>query len=183
MKNNNVTKLIQASIFLALAMILQIIGRNFVQINPILIGPLISTIIFLTTYISGLSLGILIGILIPLLGILIGVVAGPFIPFVPVMILGNIILIITFGILMYKGRTFLYAGIALSSILRYLFMTFASQYLINIFNLNIPQKILQQVLMLLSTPQLINALIGGIIAIIIIEILNKRKLNFLKNLK
>jgi hypothetical protein len=175
--------LVRASIFLALAIILQIIDRNFVSINPILIGPLITTLIFLTTYISGLSLGILIGILIPVLGILVGVVSGPFIPFVPIMILGNVILVIAFGILMYRGRTFLYTGIALSSFLRYLFMTFSSKYLVNIFNLNLPQKILQQVLMLLSTPQLINALIGGIIAIIIIEIINKRKLDFLKDLK
>lgn len=175
MKNNSVKKLVQASIFLALAIILQLIGRNFVQINPLLIGPLINTILLITTYICGLSFGIIISILIPILAVFTGALAAPLVPFVPFIAIGNIVFVVGFGIIMNKGKVGLYAGVLVGSFIKYGFLTFASTKLIYMLKLAIAPKIATQLGVLFSTPQLITALLGGMVALVIIEILIKRK--------
>jgi hypothetical protein len=68
--------MVLTSIFFAFAIVLQLIGRNFVNINPLLIGQLISTVILLTTYVSGIKHGIIISILIPATAVPLGALAS-----------------------------------------------------------------------------------------------------------
>ncbi len=175
MKNGNVKKLTQSSIFLALAIILQLIGRNFVQINPLLIGPLICTIILLTTYVCGLTFGVLISILIPLSAILIGALAAPLIPFAPFIVIGNIVFAVGFAITMKKGRVGLYLGVILATLFKVIFLSFSATKLIYILKLNLSPQSAKMIGMAFTTPQIPISLIGGAVAIIAIEILTKRK--------
>ncbi|MCY6483872.1 ECF transporter S component [Clostridium aestuarii] len=174
--NNNVKKLVQSSILLAFAVILQLIGRNFVQINPLLIGPLISTIILLTTYICGLNYGILISILIPMSAIPLGALASPLIPFAPFIVIGNIVFAAGFAIVMKKGRSGLYLGVLLGTFVKVLFLSFSATKLIYMFKLGLSPQSAKMIGMAFTTPQIIISLLGGAVAIIVIELLKRRKI-------
>lgn len=173
---DNVRKLAQSSIFLAFAIILQLIGRNFVQINPLLIGPLICTIILLTTYICGFNYGVLISILIPLSAIPIGALATPLIPFAPFIVIGNIVFAAGFAITMKKRRIGLYVGVLLATLMKVIFLSFSATKLIYMLKLNISAQSAKMIGMAFTTPQIPISLMGGAVAVIAIEILKKRKI-------
>lgn len=175
MRNNKVKQLVQSSIFLALAIVLQLIGRNFVQINPLLIGPLICTIILLTTYICGLTYGILISLLIPLSAIPLGALAAPLIPFAPFIVIGNIVFSAGFATTMKKGRLGLYIGVLIATLVKFIFLSVSATKLIYIFDLGISQQSAKMIGMAFTTPQILISLLGGVVAIIAVEVLVKRK--------
>ncbi|MFA9398221.1 MAG: ECF transporter S component [Clostridiaceae bacterium] len=182
MKNNNVKNLVQSSIFLAFAIVIQLIGRTFTQINPLLIGPLICTIILLTTYICGLYFGILISILIPLFAIPLGALAAPLIPFTPFIVIGNIVFSAGFAFVMKKGKFGLYLGVLLGTLIKVLFLSFSAVKLIYILKLDISDESAKMISMAFTAPQIIISLLGGAIAIIILELLKKRKANTVNNI-
>lgn len=175
-RNSNVKNLALASMLLALAIILQLIQRNFAQINPLLIGPLINTIILATTYLCGLSYGLMISVLIPALAIPTGALAPLLVPFSPFIVVANLIYSASFYPLMKKGKFGIYLGALVSSILRFLFFSLSATKLLYVFMPNIPGKVAQLIGASFTTPQLIIALLGSAVAVIIIKLLKKRKI-------
>lgn len=174
--DDNVKKIVRTSVFLAFAIILQLIGRNFVQINPLLIGPLISTIILLTTYTCGLTFGILISILIPISAIPLGALAAPLIPFAPFIVIGNIVFAAGFAIVMKRGRIGLYVGVLLGTLVKVLFLSFSATKLIYMLELGISSQSAKMIGMAFTTPQIIISLLGGAVAIVAVEIMKKRQI-------
>lgn len=173
--NTNTKKLVQASLLLAMSIIFQIIGRNIPQINQFLVGPIINCILVLTAFICGKWWGIGVGILTPILAWLVGQLATPLAPFIPFIIIGNILFIFLFSLFM-KGQLLKKGiGIIIGAIGKYAFLTFASTKLINILGLNFPPNVVKALSISMSTPQLITALLGGAFALIISEALMKRK--------
>ncbi len=175
-KSSNVRKMVLASILLAFAIILQLIGRIFVQINPLLIGPFISTIILLTTYYCGLTYGLLVSILIPVTAIPIGALATLLIPFAPFIVIGNMVFSAGFAVLMKKGKYGLYLGVVFSSIVKFLVLSISATKLIYVFSSGISDESAKMIGTAFTTPQLILALLGGAIAIILIKLLKKKKI-------
>jgi len=179
MKTNiNVKKMAQASILLAFAIILQLIQRNFTQINPILIGPLINTILLLCTYVCGLTYGLILSFLIPIFAILTASLAAPLVPFSPFIIVADIVFVAAFALVMNRWKYGVYIGALLASLVRFAFFTFASTKLIYVFHLALAPAIAKKIGVLFSTPQLLNSLIGSVVAVIIIKALIKRKIIF-----
>lgn len=172
-KNHSVKKLVLTALFLAFAIILQLIQSNFVQINPLLIGPLISTIILLTTYICGLSYGIIISILIPVTAIPFGALAPLLIPFAPFIVIGNIVFSASFAFFMNKGKFGLYIGVAVSSVIKFLVLSFCATKVIYLFSSSISEQSLKLIGTAFTTPQLILSLIGGAVAIIMLKLLKR----------
>lgn len=171
-ETNNVVK---TSILLATAIVIQFFGRNFPQINQFLVGPVINTILILTTIICGLKWGILTGLLTPVLALIVGQLSLPMAPFIPFIIMGNIIYVIVFKVFSnYKYGD--YIGILISSVFKYLFLSFSAKNVVKLIGLNLPNKILEKLAIMMSTPQLITALCGGIFAISLIAMLSKRNL-------
>ena len=175
-KKTNVKSLVMASMFLALAIILQLIQRNFTQINPLLIGPLINTILLLTTYTCGLSYGLMVSVLIPLIAIPVGALAPLLVPFAPFIVVANLIYSASFYPLMRRGRFGLYAGAFVSSLLRFLFFTLSATKLLYIFLPNIPEQNAKLIGTSFTIPQLIVALLGSAVAVILIKLFEKRKI-------
>ncbi len=168
--------MVLTSIFLAFAIVLQLIGRNFVNINPLLIGPLISTVILLTTYVCGIKHGIIISILIPATAVPLGALAAPLIPFVPFIVVGNIVFAAGFAATMKKGNLGIYTGVALGTLLKVLFLSLSATKLIFMFNLGIPEASARMIGMAFTTPQIIISLIGGAVAVIAIEVMKKSRI-------
>lgn len=175
-KSIDVKKLVLASILLAFAIVLQVIQKNFTQINPLLIGPLICTVIMLTTYMCGLKYGLLIGILIPATAVPIGALATPLIPFAPFIILGNLALAAAFAPLMKKGKFGIYLSVLIGTAAKFLVLAFCATKVIYWLNLGLPDAVYTQIGAAFTTPQLIVTFLGGVVAIILIKVFQKAKI-------
>ena len=175
-KNRNLRHLVLAAMFLALAIILQLIQRNFSQINPLLIGPLINTILLLTTYFCGLPYGLMVSVLIPALAIPTGALAPLLIPFAPFIVVANLIYSASFYPFMKKGKSGIYLSALASSVLRFLFFTVSATKLLYIFIPGIPANSAKLIGTSFTLPQLLIALLGSAVAVILIKLLEKRKI-------
>lgn len=175
MESRNVNHLIKASLFLALAIVFQVVGKNLPTISQFFVGPAINAILILTAAICGGIYGVLVGSLTPLLAYLTGQLPSALGPFIPFIIVGNILFVLSFVILSKQEKYGKYLGIIIGSFIKYVFLSFSASKLIPLFNLNMPAKIVKKLAITMGLPQLITALIGGAFALILIEILRKRK--------
>ncbi|WP_298840369.1 ECF transporter S component [Clostridium sp.] len=175
MKHTNVNALIKSSLFLALAIVFQVVGKNFPGISQFFVGPAVNAILIITAVICGSTYGVLVGSLTPLLAYLTGQLASPLGPFIPFIIISNILFVLSFIILNKRGKYGQYLGIIIGSFVKYIFLSISASKLIPLFELNIPTKIVNKLVITMGIPQLITALIGGCFALIIISILRKRK--------
>jgi hypothetical protein len=175
--DKNLNKLVRTSLFLALAIVIQIMGKNFPQINQFLVGPIINAILILTAFMCGTTWGVSLGVLTPVLAWLTGQLASPLAPFIPFIIIGNAIFVIFYGALKNYKSYGKYIGIIAGAFFKYVFLSLSASKLVHVFNLAIPKKIADKLVVMMSAPQLITALIGGFLAILLIEILNKRNVH------
>lgn len=175
MKNSTVNKLIKASLFLALAIVFQVIGKSAPQISQFFVGPAVNAILILTAAICGGFYGVLVGSLTPLLAWLTGQLPTAFGPFIPFIIIGNMLFVLSFVIVRKQGKYGKYLGIIIGAFIKYMFLWVSASKLIPLFKLNIPAKMANMLVIAMGIPQFITALIGGAFALILIEILRKRK--------
>lgn len=172
---NTVQKLVRASLLLALAIAAQAVGRSFPQISQLFVGSVVNAVLLIAAISCGMQWGILVGGLTPLLAWSIGQLPAPFGPFIPFIMLGNIIFVVVFFLINKIGNKASIFGVIISSLLKFGFLSLASSKLITIFNLGIPQKVADKLVISMGTPQLITALLGGAIALVLTNILKKRK--------
>ena len=177
MKNTNINKLVKASLFLSLAIVFQVIGKTAPQISQFFVGPAVNAILILTAVICGGTYGVLVGSLTPILAYLTGQLSSALGPFIPFIIIGNIILVLSFIILNRRGKYGEFLGIIIGSFIKYLFLSTSASKLIHLFKLNMPTKIVNKLVITMGIPQLITSLLGGAFALLLIEILRKRKVS------
>jgi hypothetical protein len=170
-KSNVLSK---SALLLAIAIVFQLIGRTIPEINQFLVGPIINAVLLLSVYICGVKWGVLTAVLTPILAWVVGQLAAPMAPFIPFIIIGNIIYVILFGAIKEK-RYGIYIGIILGSFAKFLFLSLSASYLVRLLKIGIPIKVLDKLVLSMGVPQLITALTGGIIAMVLIQILSKRK--------
>jgi predicted membrane protein len=173
--NDKVKKLVRASLLLAIAIIIQILGKNIPEINQFLVGPIVNAILIITAFVCGTWWGIGVGVLTPVIAWLVGQLPGPMAPFIPFIMIGNALFVIFFGILKNQQKWGKYIGLILGSFVKFLFLSFSAAKLITVFNIGIQQKIASKLVIMMGIPQLITALIGSIISLVLIKTLTKRK--------
>lgn len=173
--NDKVKKLVRASLLLAIAIIIQILGKNIPEINQFLVGPIVNAILIITAFVCGTWWGIGVGVLTPVIAWLVGQLPGPMAPFIPFIMIGNALFVIFFGILKNQQKWGKYIGLILGSFVKFLFLSFSAAKLITVFDIGLPQKIASKLVIMMGIPQLITALIGSIIALVLIKTLTKRK--------
>lgn len=172
--DKNVNKLVKSGLLLAIAIVFQLIGKTFPQISQFLVGPVVNSILILTTMICGLWYGIGIGVLTPLLAWLLGQLPAPFGPFIPFIMVGNAIFIILFYL--FKNRKNGEAiGIVLGAFFKFLFLFFSATTVVKVLKFIINVQILNKLALAMGVLQLVTAIAGGILALILITILRKRK--------
>jgi len=176
-KNGNVNKLIKSGLFLALAIVFQVIGKSAPQVSQIFVGPAVNAILILTSIICGSTYGVLVGSLTPLLAFLTGQLSSVLGPFIPFIIIGNILFVLSFVIISKQGKYGKYLGIIIGAFIKYIFLTISASKLIPLFNLKIPSKIVSKLIITMGIPQLITALVGGAFALVLINILKRRKIH------
>lgn len=122
-------------------------------------GPAVNTMLFLSSAIVGIIGGVLIGALTPWIAFLNGILPPVLAPAIPFIMVGNAVLVILFGTL---RRINIYLAIATAAVVKFLVLTIAVRFLINV-----PPK----VSVMLQLPQLYTAITGGIIALLVLKLL------------
>jgi len=122
-------------------------------------GPAVNTMLFLSSAIVGIIGGVLIGALTPWIAFLNGILPPVLAPAIPFIMLGNAMLVILFGTL---KKINIYLAIATAAIVKFLILTIAVRFLINV-----PPK----VSIMLQLPQFYTAITGGIIALLVLKLL------------
>jgi len=175
MSNVDTKHIVKTSMLLAVAIVIQLLGRSFPQINQFLVGPLINAILILATFICGIKWGVLTGLLTPVLAWLVGQLPPPMAPFIPFIIIGNLVYVVAFGVLS-KHKYGNYLGLLVGSFIKYLFLSFSVTKVVYLLNIDIPKKVLEKLAIMMSTPQLITAIVGGIFALVLISLLSRRNI-------
>lgn len=168
-KKMNTIYIVRTGLLLALALIFQM-GIKI----PTLVGPLVNFVLIASTLTVGILSGVIIGCFTPLIALVVGVIPAFLAPQIPFIIAGNAILVIIFGITnnyIKKGGGYL--GLALGSLLKFAVLAGSIRLIINFYSHSIPVKAIPGVIATFSVPQLYNAVIGGILAIIVVKLLPK----------
>jgi riboflavin transporter len=173
--NKSTKNIARSSLFLAIAIVFQFLGRSLPQISQIFVGPAVNTVLILAAAICGIWWGVAVGSLTPLLAWLLGQLPAAFGPFIPFIMLGNAIFVIIFCVFKPYKKFGEAVGIIVGSFIKFLFLYISASKLIILLNLGINVKVAQKLTMAMGIIQLITALAGGIIALIIIKLLKDRR--------
>jgi len=158
------TVLTRTAVLLALALVFQI---GFTQFAQPAVGPLVNMTLLIAAVVVGSMPAIVIGCLTPLMAFVLGIM--PLLPIVPFIMVGNIILILSFNLtrkaLPKYGDI---VGVIVAALLKFAFLAIAIRYFVTYFIAKVPPKLVTA----FSLPQLYTALIGGFLAIIIVKYLS-----------
>ncbi len=135
--------------------------------NQPITGPIVNATLFLGVIFLGTQNAILVGLIPSVIALAVGLLPSPLAPMVPFIMISNAILIITFGWLRQKN---FWLAVGAGSVLKFLFL-FSTTFIIT--NLIAQKSIAQKAAQILSWPQLITALAGGLLAYIILKALKK----------
>lgn len=168
MNNKKLRIIVRTALLLALLVVVQIAGRNIPN-NNFIVGPLVNMILLVAAINVGLGSGLTLAILSPFFSLINNhaPVATALLPFTPVIAVANVILVIAFYFLYNKNK---YAAIGAAAVLKFGFLFFAIRVFLQIFDF---PKFATKLIALFSWPQLITAMIGGILAIPVIYSLSK----------
>ena len=159
-------KLVRSSLLLALALIFQIGFRQFAQ--P-LVGPLVNMTLILTVLIVGPTSGIMVGTFTPIIAFIAGIIAV--LPLIPIIIIGNGLLVIVFYFfnskLSFKKKSLI--SLILAAFIKFLFLAFSVRTILPLFIPKVPPVLIAT----FSLPQLYTALIGGILALAIYPLIKR----------
>lgn len=180
MKKTNIKLITRTAILLALTVVFQALGR-YTNLGPnsnFVVGPLVNACILIATAAAGLWGGVIVSIVSPFSALITGATLP--IPFLPFVALGNLVLAVAFYFSL-KGKKLKaslkeytkYIGILVGSILKFLFLFAAVATFLSIYDA--PEKLHSVMYFTFSWPQLVTAIVGGVIALVVIKALEKSK--------
>jgi len=141
-------KLAVFALFLAISIVAPFIRQQFIT------GPIVNAVLFISTAVLGIGAGILLSFLPSMISAFAGLLPLPLLPMIPYIIMGNAILVLTFGVLRKKN---FWVGAISAAFLKFVFLFLSSSFVISWFIKNpLPQKIIA----MMTWPQLITALLG-----------------------
>ncbi len=159
------TKLTRTAVLLALALVFQIGLNQFAQ--PA-VGPLVNMTLIIAAVVVGSTPAIIIGCLTPLMAFVLGIM--PLLPLVPFIMAGNAILVLAFNVTRRMVPKYGdIAGVIMAAILKFGFLAFSIRYLVTFF----VKAVKPPMIAAFSLPQLYTALIGGVLALVILKYLSK----------
>jgi hypothetical protein len=152
-KRKKIRFITYGAVFLALASLFP--ALHFPQY---ITGPVVNFTLIIATYVLGTFGGVVIGCFTPWVAFLSGLMPVAFLP--PIIMVGNAVYTLLFGLLKRFGWGGKITGIAIGATLKFLFLSFAVTHLVKA-----PPRLVQ----MLSLPQLFTALAGGIAALVVIK--------------
>lgn len=156
------TKMItQSGLLLAIALAIQSL-----HLPTIITGSIINAVLITSAVYPGIWSSILIGCITPLAALGLGIVHPVTAPLVPVIMGANATLGIVFHLLRKRNNYIALFGAALA---KYLVFYIALNYLIEILNMKFPAPMVAA----FQLPQLLTAIIGGVIGVTVVKKLEK----------
>ncbi len=161
-------------VLLAITMAIELIGLP----QPVT-GPFINFMLILTTLLISTTGGLIIGVITPVLAVLRGQLPAPLAIMAPFIILANLLYVGSFALLKIKMTTsewhyYLRNGLALilAALIKFLILLTTARYALPfLFGKTLPDRLLS----LMALPQFITALFGGLFALFIFHIWQKRQ--------
>jgi hypothetical protein len=129
----------------------------------IVTGPLVNAMLFIAVVLLGVRSAILIGLFPSIIALSVGLLPAVLAPMVPFIMVANTILILIFGYLWERN---FFGGVVAASIIKFLFLWGTSSIVINLL---FKQELAANVAAILSWPQLLTALGGGVLAFIFLK--------------
>jgi hypothetical protein len=168
---DNKTRMItRTALLLAVAIVFQFLGRMLGSYNNFIVGPVVNAVLIIATGIVGFWSGTAIAVIAPLVSAFTNkaAIAPLVLAFSPFIILGNFIIVLSFYLLRKKSKT---AGIAAGAVFKFGFLYAAILVFTHV--VKMPSKAAVSLTTLFSWTQLLTALIGGAIALLILKPLEK----------
>ena len=134
-------------------------------------GPIVNAILFIAVSLLGIEYALLVGLIPSVIALSTGLLPAILAPMIPFIMLSNAILIITFAYLRNKNY---WLGVIVASVLKFLFLFTTSSVVINLL---LKKEVATKVASIMSWPQLVTALVGGVMAYIVLKGLKKIKNN------
>ena len=170
LNENKTKKMIITALLLAIALVFQIGFRAFAQ--PA-VGPLVNMMLILSALFVGMSGAIAIGLLTHVIAFLVGIM--PLFPLVPIIMVGNTVLVIIFSLIAKKKDNIsMGIGVIVAALAKFVFLALSVRYLLILFVPKVPQPLV----LAMSLPQLYTALIGGVAALILFKFMPKNITRF-----
>ena len=126
--------------------------------NQAITGPIVNAVLFISVFITGIRGAVLIAFIPSVIALSTGLLSLVLAPMIPFIIIGNIILVLSFSFLKDKNY---WLGIVSASFLKFVFL-FSVSYIIS-----------SKLVIIMSWPQLITALAGGAIAFLVLKSIKK----------
>ena len=143
-------------------------------------GPLVNMMLLLTTLILGPWAGVTVGTITPLAAAFRGQLPPFLLPMLPFIIIGNALLVWGFKFLAGRAKTphvlrsvWHWLGVVVGSTLKFLWLYSAARLLVPLF---FGKALPEAFIAIMATPQLVTALIGGVLAFLLYELLKSRKI-------
>lgn len=126
--------------------------------QQLITGPVVNATLFVATILLGTSRGMLVGLIPSLIALSVGTLPAALAPMVPFIMTSNALLILVFNSL--KSKNF-WLAIGVSSLVKFFFLYGTSFIVINLL---MKKELAASVAIMMSWPQLITALAGGVLA-------------------
>lgn len=139
-----------------IAFLAPMIGRQEIT------GPIINAVLFISTFLLGIRAAVFIAVM-PSLIAFSFFLSPVFAPIIPFIMIGNIILIISFSY--FKDKNF-WLGIVVASFLKFAFLFFSS---FSVASVMLKGEMAQKIVTIMSWPQLFTALLGGVISYVFLK--------------
>ncbi len=131
-------------------------------------GPLVNAVLFLAVIFTGVQGAVVIAFFPSVVALVSGFLPAVIAPMIPFIITGNVILVLVFN----RFQKSFWSGIIFASFSKFLFLAFSS---LVIFNLVANETLARQATVMMSWTQLLTALVGGLMAYIVILLFGERR--------
>lgn len=137
-------------------------------LNQMATGPIVNAVLFITTVILGIESAVLIALTPSLIALSVGLLPSVLTPTVPFIMAGNIILVLIFNLFRKKNY---WLGVVLAGFLKFAFLYCSSSIVVDLI---IKKEAASKAVSMLSWPQLLTALAGGVIAYFVLKFIKER---------
>ncbi|MFZ5968270.1 MAG: ECF transporter S component [Bacillota bacterium] len=153
-------RITRTGILLALALAVQ-----FLKMPQFITGSAVNAILVIAAAAVGMVEGIIIGSITPIVAIMVGIIKPPMAPVIPFIIAGNISLVVIFHMLQKKNQ---YAAVGGAAVVKFLVLYGAVKLvLVNM----LPGPVFEKVAVAFGVTQFFTAVVGGIVALLIVPFL------------
>ncbi|MFA7170878.1 MAG: iron hydrogenase [Candidatus Paceibacterota bacterium] len=133
----------------------------------IITGTLVNAALFISAALLGVPAAIMIGIIPSVVSSVTGLLPAAILPMVPFIIFSNAILVLIFAKLYKKSY---WKGVVAASFVKFAFLSVVSSFVIGYF---VSAKVASNISIMMSYPQLLTALSGGILAYAFLGVIKK----------